>query len=148
MDLTFGVVLGVFFRWLHIASIVCLIGGFVYARFAVWPALATLGSQTAAFENRMIAGFRGFLYSVLAANLISGLYNFLTKPSYPPYYQMVIGVKFLFVLHIYAVTILYTLPTGDTAKRRRWLTGMVTTGLIIIALSAILRLLSLNALQH
>ncbi len=148
MDLTFGAVLGVFFRWLHVSSVVCLIGGFVCARFAVWPALQALGNQTAAFEGRMIAQFRGFLYTVLAANLISGLYNFLTKPSYPPHYQMIIGIKFLFVLHIYAVTILYTLPTADTGKRQRWLTGMVTTGLIIIALSAVLRMVSLNALQH
>jgi len=132
-------ILRIFSRWLHISSVVTLIGGFIYARFAVWPAL---DSNSGAFVDRMVARFRSTLYLVLATTLASGLYNYLSKPFYPPHYHMVIGIKFLFVLHIFAVTILYTMPNADLAKRKRWLTGMAVSGLIVIAISAVLRWMS------
>ena len=132
-------VLRIFSRWLHISSVVTLIGGFIYARYAVFPALDANG---AAFVDRMVERFRSILYVVLATTLASGLYNYLSKPSYPPHYHMVIGIKFLFVLHIFAVAILYTMPKADLEKRKRWLTGMAFSGLIVIAISAVLRWLS------
>ena len=42
MDPTLRAVLGVCMRWIHIASVVTLIGGFIYARFVLAPALASL----------------------------------------------------------------------------------------------------------
>ena len=42
MDPTLRAVLGVCVRWIHIASVVTLIGGFIYARFVLAPALASL----------------------------------------------------------------------------------------------------------
>lgn len=144
-----GAVLAVFMRFLHISSVVALIGGFIYARLAVWPALASFGAaESPALIEAMAARFRGLLYTLLATTLISGLYNYLSKSAYPPHYHMVIGIKFLFVLHIFAVSILYTMPQADPAKRRRWLTGMAISGLIVIAISAVLRGLSLNYLTH
>jgi hypothetical protein len=128
--------LRIFMRWLHISSVVTLIGGFIFARFAVWPAL---DSNSGLFVESMVARFRSILYLVLATTLASGLYNYLTKPFYPPHYHMAIGIKFLFVLHIFAVAILYTMPNAALAKRRRWLTGMAISGLIVIAISAVLR---------
>ena len=149
MDPGLQAILAVFMRWLHIASVVALIGGFIYTRFAVWPALEALGpDQASAFVKQMIARTRALLYTVLATTLISGVYNYVTKPSYPGNYHMVIGVKLLFVLHVFAVAILYTTPSAGVATRRRWLTGLVISGLVIIAISADLRWMSLNALQH
>ncbi len=146
MDPGLGAVLAVFMRWLHIASVVALIGGFLYARMAVWPALDTLGASAETFINTSVMRFRAVLWTLLATILISGLYNYLSKSAYPPYYHAVIGVKFLFVLHIFAVTFLYTLPGATLAKRRRWLTGLMMSGLIVIAISADLRWLSLGML--
>jgi len=144
-----GVVLAVFMRFLHISSVVALIGGFIYARLAVWPALASFGAaESPALIEAMASRFRGMLYTLLATTLISGLYNYLTKSAYPPHYHMVIGIKFLFVLHIFAVSVLYTMPQADPAKRKRWLTGMAISGLIVIAISADLRWISLNYLTH
>ena len=144
-----GVVLAIFMRFLHISSVVALIGGFIYARLAVWPALASFGAaESPALIEAMAARFRGMLYTLLATTLISGLYNYLTKPDYPPHYHMVIGIKFLFVLHIFAVSILYSLPQADPAKRKRWIGGMAISGLIVIAISAVLRALSLGYLTH
>ena len=140
-----GAVLAVFMRWLHIASVVALIGGFLYARFGVWPALASLDASAASLlVESMVSRFRAILYTILATTLISGVYNYATKPSYPPHYHMIIGFKLLLVLHIFSMAVLYTLPDKDMMKRRRWLTSMVISGLVVIAISADLRWLSLN----
>ena len=127
-------------RWLHIASVATLIGGFIFARFAVAPALAALPeAEGKTTDARVAAGFRPLLYVVLGTVLVSGLYNYLSQTNLPPLYHMILGIKLLFVLHIFAVSILYTLPTATAAKRSRWLTGMIVSGLIIIALADYLR---------
>jgi len=120
-----------------------LIGGFIFARYALAPALASLSeAERSTMGKRVVAGFRPLLYTVLVTILGAGLYNYLTKPSYPPHYHMWIGIKFLFVLHIFAVAILYANRDVDEAKRNRWLAGMVVSGLIVIAISAYLRWIS------
>jgi hypothetical protein len=145
MDSLLRAVLAVCMRWIHIASIVTLIGGFIFARFALSPALATVPEPTRGeVGDRVVANFRSLLYTLLVTILGSGLYNYLTKASYPPLYHMWIGIKFLFVMHIFAVTILYTIPGAGEPKRKRWLTGMVVSGLIIIAISGYLRWISLK----
>jgi hypothetical protein len=137
--------MAVLMRWIHITSVVTLIGGFIFARYAVTPALATLQEpERGTLGNRVVANFRPILYTVLVTIIGSGLYNYLTKPSYPPHYHMIIGIKFLFVLHIFAVSVLYTIPQAEEVKRNRWLSGMVISGLIVIAISAYLRWISLK----
>jgi uncharacterized membrane protein len=145
MDPTLRAVLAVTMRWIHITSVVTLIGGFIFARFALAPALDSLAEpEHTAVGRSVVGGFTHLLYTVLVTVLGSGLYNYLTKPSYPPHYHMWIGIKFLFALHIFAVAILYTMPDAEEAKRNRWLTGMVVSGLIIFAISAYLRWISLK----
>ena len=148
MDPTLRAVLAVCMRWIHVSSIVTLIGGFIYARWVLAPALAALpDSDRAAVNNRAVSAFRPLMYTVLATVLVSGLYNYLTKPSYPPMYHMWIGIKFLFVMHIFAVAILYSVRDASEAKRNGWLAGMVFSGLVIFVISAYLRYISLQAVR-
>jgi hypothetical protein len=145
MDPTLRAVLAVGMRWIHISSVVTMIGGFIYARYVLAPALAAVAeSDRRAIGQRAVENFRPLLYTVLVAVLGSGLYNYLTKPSYPPQYHMWIGIKFLFVLHIFAVSVLYTLPKADETKRNRWLKGMIFSGLLVIGISARLRWMSMQ----
>jgi len=146
MDPTLRAVLAVTMRWIHIASVVTLIGSFIYARYVAAPALAALdGSARAAFDKNVVGRFRPLAYTLIVTILGSGLYNYLTKPSYPPHYHMWIGIKFLFVLHVFAVTILYTRGGAEESKRNRWLAGMVWSGLAIFAISAFLRWMTIEA---
>lgn len=132
-------VLPLIMRWLHIASVVTLIGGFIFARFAVAPALASLPEgERKNTDARVAASFRPVLYTALGAVLVSGLYNYLSQTHLPPLYHMILGIKLLFVLHIFAVSILYSLPTANPDKRKRWLTGMIVSGIIIIGLAGYL----------
>ncbi len=113
--------LSVSMRWLHFASIAILLGGVFYARFAV---------------GDLQEGFKPWAYAAIGGILISGTYNFLSKPSYPPHYHMWFGIKILLVLHIFAATILYR---GKT----RALTGIIISGAIVIAISGWLRWLAI-----
>lgn len=134
-------------RWLHMTSVISLIGGFIYARVAVWPALESFGAgESPALIEAMATRFRGLLYTLLVTTTLSGIYNYLTKAAFPPHYHMWIGIKFLFVLHIFAVAVLYSLPNAAPAKRKRWLTGMAISGVIVVAISAVLRAMTLSFL--
>jgi len=106
-------------RWLHIVSVVILLGGVFYARF-------TAGA--------LDARFKPVAYAAIGGILGSGLYNFLNKAVYPPHYHMWFGIKMLLALHVFAIILVYQ---PERAKPRL-LTGVVISGAIIVALSAVL----------
>jgi len=84
--------------------------------------------------------------SVVCTILGSGLYNYLTKPSFPPGYHMWMGIKLLLVLHVLAATLLYAVSPGDEAKRNRRATGIIISGVAIVLISGWLRYLSTNSM--
>ena len=145
MDPGVRAVFGVLLRWLHIASVVTLIGGFIYARFALAPALASLPpSERELAGGVAVSSFRPLMFFVLLAAIGSGIYNYSNKASFPPGYHMWIGIKLLLVLHIAAASILYSVRPSNQAKRNRTALGIVISGLIVIAISGYLRYLSLR----
>ena len=127
-------------RWLHIVSVIAILGGFIYARFVALPALEGVNS---AAGKAMVNRFRPILWTALICVAISGIYNYLTKGFYPPGYHMWLGIKLLLVLHIFAAAILYTLPSADDSKLRRQASGIVISGLIIVLISGYLRWISI-----
>lgn len=127
-------ILNVTFRWLHITSVITLLGGILFARFAVAPAVAADAAEAIA------ARFRPIFYGSALLAVLSGLYNFLQKVHPPKPYHAVFGIKMLLVLHILAAGYLALQP--NQAKRNRQFTGIVISGLVIVALSAALRLIS------
>ena len=145
MDPTVRAVLAILIRWIHIASVVALIGGFLFARVALAPALRLLPEkERRAVGMRAVAGFRPLIYTVIVTILASGIYNYLTGFRHPAIYQAWFGLKLLFVAHIFAVAILYAKRDVGEDKRERWVTGIVISGLIVIGISAYLRWISLT----
>jgi len=106
-------------RWLHLASIIVLVGGIFYAWFA----------------GEMDLRFKSVAYGAIGGILISGMYNFLSKPSYPPHYHMWFGIKVLLALDVMAAAVLY--------KKGKSLTRAVVFGAAIVAISGYLRWISL-----
>jgi len=135
--------LSIFLRWLHISSVLVLLGGVIYARWILQPALLALPEdprrQT---SERLASSFRPWIIGAVAALLVSGLYNLITKPNTPAGYHMVFGLKMLLALHVFAVAFLLGKPGVEEGKRARWMSGITVSGLIIVALSAYLRWLS------
>jgi uncharacterized membrane protein len=134
----------VIMRWLHISSMMLLLGGVLFARLAVSPVLATLSPEMRAQVGDAIAArFRSWMYTAIAVLLLTGLYNlFLNISGKPPLYHMLIGLKLLLALHVFAVGFLIVQPRNP--KRVRLMTGLVVSGLVILLLSAWLRQLHLN----
>jgi uncharacterized membrane protein len=136
-------VLSVIMRWLHITSAVVVVGGVLYARFVIAPALATLAAQQQeALGAAMAARYRSLLYLAILLITGTGLYNTIMNTGRGPLYQTLLGIKLLLVLHVFAVALLIVKPKNP--KRARQMTGLVISGLVIIAISAVLRQLHLN----
>ena len=114
-------------RWLHIASVVILLGGVFYARFV---------------EGVMSARFKPWGYAAIGGILISGTYNFLSKSTFPPHYHAWFGIKVLLALHVFGIVAMYN-PERHRMKPRL-LTGVAISGALILACSAYLRWLGLQ----
>jgi uncharacterized membrane protein len=135
--------LNVLMRWLHITSVVVAIGGVLFARLVIVPAIQSLPTeQQATLGESMAARYRSLLYLAMLFLLGSGIYNFYMNLGRGPLYQALLGIKLLLVLHVFAVGILIVKPQNP--KRARQMTGIVISGVIIIAISAVLRQLHLH----
>jgi uncharacterized membrane protein len=135
--------LSILLRWLHISSVLVLLGGVIYARYVLHPALQALPADARRQTAELLAAsFRPWILGAVAALLASGLYNLSTKPAVPAGYHMVFGLKMLLALHIFAVAFLLGKPGVEETKRARWMSGIAVSGLIAVALSAYLRWLS------
>jgi hypothetical protein len=107
-------------RWLHIASVIVLLGGIFYGRL--------LGGLDPRFKN--------VAYTAIGGILASGLYNFMSKTSFPEHYHMWFGIKVLLALDVLAVAALYS------KGKEKSLTRAVIFGAAIVAISGYLRWIS------
>ena len=133
-----GEILTALMRWVHLTSVVTLIGGIFYARFVMVPAGLALSADTrTTFDEGAAARFRPLIFTAIAGLLLSGVYNFLSKPGHSPVYHMLFGIKMLLVLHVFSIAILVTAPRNS--RRARQLLGAAISGLVIILISAYLK---------
>lgn len=132
-------VLAVLMRWTHITSMAFIVGGALYARFVIAPALAGEKPQVG---DRIATAVRPLMLMAVMALVASGLFNFLNKKSIPAGYHMVFGIKMLLAMHVIAVAVMLGRPGVDAAKRNRWTFGIAMSGLAILLLSAYLRSLA------
>lgn len=131
-------VIYVIMRWMHIASVATLIGGMIFGRFVMTEAAGGLSPESRdSFLDRAALVYRPLVFAAMGALLISGLYNILTNVGHTPLYHMLLGVKLLLVMHVFAVAILITRPNNP--RRARMMAGAAFSGLAIIAISAYLR---------
>ncbi len=128
----------VLMRWLHFASFSTLIGGILYGRLVLTPALGTLSRDASeALASKIATAFRPFVVAAIAGLLMSGLYNLLTNPGHSRKYQILLGVKVMLALHVFAAALLVTRPAHP--RRARLMSGALISGLIVIAIAAYLR---------
>jgi hypothetical protein len=143
MVVTMVAPVGVFFRALHIFCAITLVGGVMAWRFAAIPAESVLAEETRTkLGNATAARWMPWVLTAVAGLIISGVYNFLHKTGLTPVYHAIFGIKILLALHVFAAAILAARP--DNARRKRQLTGVVVSGIIIVVLSAVLRGLTLR----
>lgn len=125
-------------RWLHIASAAFLVGGMLYGGAVMFGAAAALPAESKLdLARRAARRFGPPAMAAIAALLISGTYTIMRFPGHSPRYHMLLGIKVLLALHIFAVAVL--VGTNRTKRPGRAMTGAAVTGLIIFAISAYLR---------
>jgi hypothetical protein len=122
-------VLEVASRALHILSVVMLLGSAFYIRFVeegieripawyvVVPTVAVLAT-----------GFYQFWLTIQTGMVDKG-------------WHITFGIKFLFALHVIAISFLQLRNQADEAKRKRWMNSIVLSGSLVVILGATLRLL-------
>jgi uncharacterized membrane protein len=134
-----GDILAVIMRWLHISSVATLIGGAIFVRFVAGHATERLDSdaRTSLWED-MAAHFKPVVYAAVAALVVSGVYNVIVHPGHSVTYDILLGIKLLLVLHVFAVMLLAV--QRNATRRVRMMAGAAISGLVIIAISAYLRL--------
>jgi putative copper export protein len=128
----------VLMRWLHFASMATLVGGMIYGRLVMSSSLTTLAPDAQkAFDNAAAARYRPLAMAAVFGLIVSGTYNILTNPGHTAKYHMLLGIKLMLVLHIFAVALLVTRP--ENPRRARMMAGAFISGLIVLAISAYLR---------
>ena len=142
-------------QWIHVGSVVLMIGGFFFLRVVLLP-IANRSADPAALIASALRRFSGIVWTALLTVLISGLYNFLSffrtaradatlDPIASDYslYIFVLGIKFFIVFLIFTLAIFLTFPypVFEVYQKRPapWLNLTVILGLIVIFLSAYLR---------
>ena len=127
--------IAIFLRWLHIASMMTLLGGIVFWRMVL--ARAGVDETRGAFTERIAAAFRPLVFASIAGLVISGFINYLGAPGHTKLYHMMFGIKLLLALHVFAVSILIVQPNNP--RRTRQAAGVMVSGLVILLISAWLR---------
>lgn len=143
-------------QWLHVASVVLMIGGFFFLRVVLIPASRSLPNSHQ--PKLMVAALRRFsvvVWIALVTILASGIYNFVSflrsanattasevSPDFS-YYILVLGIKLFIVFLIFTLGIVLTFPypVFDPFQKRPspWINLTMILGLIVIFLSALLR---------
>ena len=128
----------VLMRWLHLTSMATLVGGMLFGRFVMISSEDILAPDARdTFGARAARAYRPLVLAAVMGLIVSGTYNLLTNPGHTPTYHILLGVKLLLVMHVFAVAFLVTPPKNP--HRARLMAGTVVSGLIIIAISAYLR---------
>ena len=125
-------------RWLHITSMLSLLGGIVYARFVMIPSESVLSPDARTALNEATAKhFRGIVFAASGGLVLSGLYNYMLKPGHSVQYHALFGIKILLALHVLSIAVVATAPNNP--RRARQLLGAAISGLAIVFISAYLK---------
>lgn len=93
-------------RWIHVGTVIVLVGGLVFLRFVLGPAAAQLPDDAhARLRELVLAKWKRFVHGGIALLLVSGFYNYLIvmAPLHKgdKLYHALMGTKILVALVIF-----------------------------------------------
>lgn len=135
------------FRWLHVLAAMTAVGGAIFARFVVLPAVEGLPADGRdAVHAAMRARWSKIVAAAIAFLLVSGLYNFamiVVQYELPRWYHPIFGVKFLAAFGVFAIAsaLAGKTPAAEAMRRntKQWLNLNIVLAVIIVCLSGVLR---------
>lgn len=150
--MAFGDILSLVSRWFHILAAITAVGGSIFIRFALLPAIQELTEESRrSLHNAVRQRWSKLVAASVLFLLASGLYNlvvilagFKSADVEPPgYYHALFGIKFLLALGVFFIASSLSGRSDKTAKFREnprfWLNLNLTLALAIVLISGVLR---------
>jgi len=135
-------------RWLHIFSAIALVGGTVFIRFALVPALAGADGEGVddSVSGAIYRRWTRIVMVAIAWLLITGIYNaaiMAVRYDLGPVYNALLGIKMLLAFVIFALA---SLLAGRSALARRlrtrertWLNLNLLLMVVLISIASFLK---------
>jgi uncharacterized membrane protein len=139
-------------RYMHILGAIALMGGTIFMRFALRPAVVAMPPEVkAALHEQVRSRWAKFVMLATLLILVSGLTNLGLAGRYeykpvlgmPKGYHMMVGIKFLLALPIFFIA---AVMTGRSAMAKRfqanaelWMTVNLTLALIMVLMGGWLK---------
>lgn len=130
-------------RWIHVGTVIVLVGGSVFMRSVLMPAAAQLPDEPhQQLRGAVLDRWRKIVGMGIGLILLSGFYNYyrgMKVHSGQPLYHALVGTKMLLA---FAVFFLASALTGRAAKfepirqnSRKWLGVLIALSMLIVAIS-------------
>ncbi|HEY3243785.1 MAG TPA: hypothetical protein VGM03_10580 [Phycisphaerae bacterium] len=136
-------------RWIHVLSFVTAVGGAIFMRFVLMPAVAaTLPAEAQAkLRESLVRRWQMVVHPCIALLLLSGGYNFYVAAFVdhvkPMPYHALFGIKVVLALLVFFLAIGLTSRKNWSANLRRdsrkWLGYLVGLAVVVILLSGVLK---------
>lgn len=144
-------------RLLHILAAITAVGGSIFIRFALLPAVEALpDNQQRDLHDRVRSRWSRLVQLSILFLLVTGLINFVIfiratkapewtdwRDEYNRVYNILFGIKFLIALAIFALASILAGRSPGTQKirdnARTWVTVNIVLALILIVISGLMR---------
>ncbi len=138
----------IFSRFVHVGTVIVLVGGGVFMRFVLMPASEELSeSEHDALRERVQKIWGKFVHVGIALIFVSGLYNLvrtLKTSEVDATYHALFGIKFLLAMAVFTlISALVGRSSVFKAIRRNhkyWLGVATVLAAIVVAISAYLKI--------
>lgn len=140
-----------FSRWIHIVFAAILLGGTIFARFALMKACKSLPEeQRKEFHAQVRSGWSRLVMLSIGILLVTGLTNFLlVRASFkvemealPKWYNMWFGIKFILGMVIFLIASLLTGKSRAAERFRQkggfWIHLNILLAIIVIGIGGLL----------
>ena len=133
-------------KWLHLLSIIGVLGTAMFLRFVVVPAFREGESEAGERLFRLAGRFSGVMWGVI---LLTGLFNtYRISAEVNKAYHMALGGKIALALVMLGLSTVLSHPSpkfaGVKQNRAQWLTAILVLGVLIVGLSAHLNITRLT----
>jgi len=140
-------------RWLHVGSVILLIGGFAFKAFVLIPAAGTISdAEHMRLRDAIHARWRKFVHPLVALILLTGLYNFYVRMETERPWHMLAGIKILLGLFILFVASALVGRSPALQKLRDnsrfWMTITLIVALAAVMISGYMRFLQPKAVAE
>ncbi len=141
MDANF--VLALVSRWIHVGTVIVLVGGTTFMRYVAGPVLQ---GQSPELVDSIRGRWKKFVHGGIALLLISGFFNyFKAMPSHKGdgLYHALIGTKIILAFVVFFFASVLVGRSAGTQKFRdnagKWTSIMLALSALIIAMSGVVK---------